>query len=159
MIRLRVTVQHHCIHLLQPGNRLTQRTGWQAKSITELSHRIYDANLIRTGQPEVLQPIITEHNSGIRMLPDEPERCGPIRVNNYGTTGVTINQGGLVTGIGDRNRVIDQKRITLRLTLIAPADDRGPETFFFQMMSEGNDEGCLPRSTCREVSDHDDGTA
>ena len=60
----------------EAGNRLSQRTGRQAKSITELSYRIYDANLIGTGQPEVLQPIITEHNIGIRMLSDEPERCG-----------------------------------------------------------------------------------
>ena len=159
MTRLRVTVQHHCINLLQPGNRFTQRTSGQAKSITELLDRIYDANLIGTGQPEVLQPIITEHNIAIRMLSDEPERCGSIRVNNYGTTGVTINEGRLVTGIGDSNRVIDQKRIMLRLTFISSTDDRRPESFFCQMMSEGNDERCLPRSTHCDVSDHYDGTA
>ena len=71
---------------------------------------------------------------------------------------MAINQGGFVPGIGYRHRVIYQEWITLRLTLISSADYRRPEPLFFQMMSESDDERCFPRSTHRDVSDHNDGT-
>ena len=152
----RRAVADHEIHLAQPGGRLPQRSGGQARGVAQPAKPVHHGDFDIAAQAVVLQAVVAEDDVAIVGLEQRPRRRHPIRPHHHRTAAAPRQQHRLVADFARIAVGTDSARPFGRPAAVATTDHAGFVAGFAQQFHQPRHQRGLARAADADVADHDD---